>query len=236
MAKNSDRPSFTCITPKGTAIYPKLDKPDTKFDADGVYEVKLKFDPAATDGVIGKTSATWAEIVEKAEAVRDEFLASTKKELAAGDGKQKLKAKNITALDFGNEQDVDDDGNETGLIVIKAKMKASGTSKKDGKPWTRKPTLFDAKGKPLPANAPPIWGGSQLKVAAEAAPYYNAKDNVVGVTLRLNAVQVIELVSGQGRTASAFGFGEEDGYTAEEEQSFADTTGGDNQGGSDPDF
>jgi hypothetical protein len=226
MAKNSDRPSFNCITPKGTAIYPKLDKPDTKFDADGVYEVKLKFDPAATDGVIGKTSATWAEIVEKAEAVRDEFLATTKKELAAGDGKQKLKAKNITALDFGNEQDVDDDGNETGLVLVKAKMKASGVSKKDGKPWARKPTLFDSKGKPLPANAPPIWGGSQLKVAAEVCPYYNAKDNVVGITLRLNAVQVIELVSGQGRTASAFGFGEEEGgYTAEEEQSF--NAGGD---------
>lgn len=231
MAKKSDRPSFNMITPKGVAIYPKLDKPDTKFDADGVYEVKLKFDPTATDGVIGKTSATWAEIVEKAEAIRDEFLATTKADLQSGDGKAKAKAKSISALDFGAEPDVDDDGNETGMIVVKVKMKASGVSKKDGKPWTRKPTLFDAKGKPLPANAPPIWGGSTLKAAAEVVPYYTAKDNVVGITLRLNAVQVIELVSGQGRTASAFGFGEEDGYEAEEEQSFS--AGGDGADGDD---
>lgn len=228
MAKNNDRPSFNIITPKGTAIYPKLDKPDTKFDADGVYETRLKFDPAATDGMIGRASATWAEIVEKAEAVRDEFLATTKKALAAGDGKQKLKAKSITVLEFGADPDVDDDGNETGLVVIKAKMKASGVSKKDGKPWSRKPTLFDSKGKPMPEGSKPVWGGSVLKVAAEVTPYYNAKDNVVGITLRLNAVQVIDLVSGQGRDASAYGFGEEDGYEAEEAPQFgADDSSGD---------
>lgn len=232
---NNKLPSINVITPKGTAIYPKLDKPDTKFDADGVYEVKLKFDPAATDGMIGKTAASWAEIVEKATEMLNAFLAEKKKELAAGDGKAKAKAKSISVVEWGAEADLDDDGEETGLIVVKAKMKASGTSKKDGKPWTRKPAMFDAKAKALPPNSPPVWGGSQLKVAGELCPYYNAKDNVVGITFRLNAVQVIELVSGQGRTASAFGFGEEEGYAAEEEeQPFSADAGGASDG--DPDF
>ena len=224
MAKDSERLKLNIITPRGVAIYPKLNEPDTKFVPEGVYETRLRIDPAATDGVLGKDAITWADLLDAIDAQQAEFFAAKKKELAGGDGKAKVKAKSITSIEFGREADVDDDGNETGNVVIRAKMKASGVSKKDGKPWTRSPIIFDAKGKKL-AEPPAIWGGSILKLAVEAAPYYNAKDNVVGTTLYLNAVQVLELVSGQGRTAEAYGFSAEDGYTTDDPE-FGDTSGG----------
>lgn len=215
MAKQNDRLEVSIVTPRGVAIYPKLNKPDTKFYADGVYETKLKFDPDATDGVIGKKTASWADIKAAIDANQEEFLKAKKAELAKGDGKAKNKAKSIESIEWGVEPDVNDEGEETGLIVVKAKMKASGKSKKDGSKWERSPRLFDAKGKLMPADKA-IWGGSTLKVAGKVVPYYNAKDNVVGSTFYLEGVQVIDLVSGGGRDAGSMGFVEEDGYTAEE--------------------
>lgn len=213
MAQNNDRLELNIVSPQGTAIYPKLNEPDTKFDDAGVYETKLKFDPDDAEGVLSKKSATWAEMKEAIDAQQAEFLKQKKAELAKGDGKAKNKAKSIDSIEWGVEPDVDDEGNETGLVVIKAKMKASGVSKRDGRAWSRRPVIFDAKNTKLDP-APSIWGGSSLKVAGKIVPYYSAKDNVVGSTFYLEAVQVIELVSGQGREAGDYGFGEEEGYTA----------------------
>lgn len=234
MAKNDEYPSISAILPKAVAIYPKLNEPDTKFDSDGVYETKLKFDPDGAVCVVGKKDVSWEDFKAQVEAMRDAYLAATKKKLMAGDGKAKQKAKTIDVVPFGEDPDLDDEGEETGLIVVKAKMKASGIAKKDGKPWKRSPKLFDARGKVLDP-APAIWGGSVLKVAVEAQPYYTAKDNVVGVTMRLQAAQVIELVSGGGnRSAESYGFGaEEEGYSATAD---ADDAGFSDEGADDADF
>jgi hypothetical protein len=234
MAKQNDRLELKVVTPKGVAIYPKLNKPDTKFDAAGVFEVKLKFDPAAEDGVLGKTATSWADIKAAVDAQQEGFLAAKKADLMKGDGKAKNKAKSIESVEWGAEPDVDDEGDETGLIVMKAKMKASGKSK-EGKPWTRAPMLFDAKNKKLGEDVQ-IWGGSVLKVAGKIVPYYNAKDNVVGSTMYLEAVQVIDLVSGQGRDAGAYGFGEEDGYAAPDESATPFSDDGGDEGGDDANF
>jgi hypothetical protein len=229
VAKQNDRLELKVVTPKGTAIYPKLNTPDTKFNAEGVYEVKSKFEPDAEDGVLGTKTTSWPEIIAAIDAQQDEFLKAKQAELMKGDGKAKKRAKEIESVEWGREADVDDEGNETSMIVVKAKMKASGTTK-DGKPWKRAPSLFDAKSKKLPTDAPPIWGGSVLKIAGKVVPYYNAKDNVVGSTFYLEAVQVIELVSGQGREAGDYGFGEEDGYTTEERSQFAGDDNGEDPG------
>lgn len=230
MAKQNDRIELNVVSPLGTAIYPKLNAPDTKFEPDGVYETRLKFDPNTAVGVLEKKSTPWSEMLEAVVAQQEEFLKAKKAELAKGDGKAKTKAKSIESLEWGTEADVDDEGNETGLVVIKAKMKASGISKKDKKPWKRAPILFDAKNHKLQIDGPQIWGGSKLKVAGKIVPYYSAKDNVVGSTFYLEAVQVIELVSGQGRDAGAYGFGEEAGYTVEEESQFSGDAAGSDEG------
>ena len=84
---------------------------------------------------------------------------------------------------------------ETGNIVFRFKTK-------------NKPALFDSDGKPL--HNINVFGGSQIKVSATAAPYSAAGNN--GITLYLNAVQIIELVSGSGGDSGGFGFTAEEGY------------------------
>ncbi len=89
------------------------------------------------------------------------------------------------------------------------KSTASGTNKKTGKAWKRTIPLFDAKGAPMRKD---VYGGSTLIVAFSASPWVNPKCEY-GVKLQLEAVQVIDLVSTGGqRSASGFGFGEEEGY------------------------
>lgn len=189
------------VTPKGTAIWPKLNEPDTKFDPAGVYEVKLAFDEDVDlddfkTKVQKQIDAKYAEIVSKLE----------------DEGKGGL-AKKVTKRDidelFKAEED-DATGDETGRILIKAKMKASGVSKKTGKNWSRRPDIIDAKGNKL-RNAPNIGGGSVMKLCVELAPYYVPSDKVVGVSFRLEAAQIIKLVSFGERNASDYGFGDEDG-------------------------
>ena len=102
-------------------------------------------------------------------------------------------------------KDVGEDGKETGNIIFKFKTK-------------NKPALFDAKGKPIQNTN--VYGGSQIKVSATAAPYSAAGN--VGITLYLNAVQVIELVTGDSGGQQSFGFVATDGYehTSEVEEAF----------------
>lgn len=128
----------------------------------------------------------------------------------------------------------------TGEYEFNFKMKASGVSKKTGKPWTRKPAVFNAKGKPMSdEEKAKVGGGSVVKVAYEITPFYTAALGA-GVSLRLEAVQVLELKSFQARDASAFGFGEEEGYDGVDEDAaasgFQDETGGSSGEPSDGDF
>lgn len=208
------RPSIKFITPRGVAIFPKLSKPDTKWKAEGEYSCKLRLTPDALP----------AELVEKLVAMRDEFATETKADLVAKKNGGKAKTLKIREQLCAAETDKES-GSETGNVILNAKMTASGISKKDGKPWSRSPKLFDAKGKPLSATAQ-IWGGSELKLAVEAIPYYTPKDNEVGISFRLEAAQVLKLVSGTAKDAAGYGFGEEEGYAEDQGAPFDDTTGG----------
>lgn len=206
-------PSVKVMTPRGRAIFPKLDKPDTKWKAEGQYSVKLAIPADSIDG-----------LREKVVAMLDTFVDEQRAKLADGDGKAKKKAKELKVREFLTDaEEVDDEGNETGNIILNFKMTASGVSKKDGKPWARKPSVFDAKGKRL-SPCPPVWGGSILKVAGEAVPYYSPKDNECGVSLRLEGVQIIELRTGGQRDAAEFGFSEEEGFTSSDSAEFTDET------------
>ena len=98
---------------------------------------------------------------------------------------------------------------------VNFKCKASGVSK-TGQNWEQKPKVFDSKGTPISKDIL-TWGGT-MKVTYEIIPYSN---NMLGngVSLRLKAVQVHELVS--GGDADSYGFKEEaNGYVAETVDSF----------------
>jgi len=110
-------------------------------------------------------------------------------------------------LPFSDELD-EETGEPTGNVIIKFKSKAA-----------YKPAVFDAKGQMMPKHN--IYGGSVVKVNGGCA-FYESPSVGAGVTLRLRAVQVIEYVEGSSG-AGKFGFGEEVGFTMDEEVETEDT-------------
>ena len=198
------------ITPKGTAVYPQLTKPDTKWKSEGEYSAKIRL-----------SEEDAAPLLAKIEKIMEENFKEVKAGLLA-DKDPKTKGKSIAAAkalkmaDVPYKRVVDAEGEETGELEFNIKMKASYINKeKEVVPMT--PKLFNASTppKPLPKGVQ-IWGGSIIKVAGEFNPFYTAKVGA-GISLRLSAVQVIKLVSGSGGgDASSFGFGgEEGGFEAE---------------------
>ena len=85
---------------------------------------------------------------------------------------------------------------------------------KDGRTIEQRPILFDAKMRPMNDR---VGGGSIVRVGFEPHLWFVPATGV-GLSLRLKAVQVLELREGGGRTATDFGFSEEEGF----ETAFAD--------------
>lgn len=223
MAKDNKPTTAKIIFPRLRTAFVWLNRPNTKWKAEGKYECTVIADPA--DEAIEK-------IVAVMEKVRDEAFEAKVAELKdAGTPKAKAVLKKLHKADIGAPE-LNDDAEETGNIKFRATSTASGTSKKDGKPWTRSPALFDAKGKKLD-NPPNIFAGSEVKMAVTAASYYKPDNSSVGCTLYLDAVQIIKLVSGSGdQSAEGYGFGEEDGFEADDS---ADTPAGEGSNGDDDD-
>lgn len=178
-------------TPAGTAIWPKLTKPDTKFNADGEYSVKLAIPSEEAQDLIAQLDKLYEQSQEIA--------------------KEKNPGKKIKQAAKPYTVEEDDQGNETGNVILSFKCKAKLTSK-DGSTFANAPKLFDSKNKEFPKDED-IWGGSTLRIAFNAIPYYTGMVGA-GVSLRLKAVQVLNLVSGGGGDGSSYGFGEEEGYVA----------------------
>ena len=193
-------------TPRGVAIWPRLNTPDTKFNAAGKYEAKIAID--GDDPALAKLREQVEAMIEAKYA---EQVAEVTQKLT-DQGKKGLIKKAVDRITkvspFKAEEDPET-GDETGRITIKASMTASGISKKTGKPWQRKPTIFNGKGVAI-KNPPQIGGGSVLKLFVELFPYYAANDATVGASFRLEAAQVIQLVSFGARDAASCGFGEEE--------------------------
>lgn len=191
-------------TPKGVAVWPNLSAPDTKFKPEGEYTCKLAFDPNLPEV---------QALISKLETIRDELFAEEVKNAETPVKKKQLEKYELAPV-YADE--LDKDGEETGRITINFKMKASGVSKKTNKPWKRKPTIFDSKGKEL-KNPPVIGGGSVLRVACEmgGGPVPSAKKFYLSP--KLVGVKLIELVTFGSVSSKDMGFDEDEGgYEAEE--------------------
>ena len=177
----SNSPKFT--TPKGVAVYPHLGRPDVKFHDLGIYKADLSVP------------------VDEAKPLMDKLCALYKQ------------ATGTAANKFENTMfklDVDEDGEPTGTVMFKLRVKNKMTKK--GDLWDRKPKLFDAN--LTPCNDVNPFGGSIMKVNFEAYAW-NAGGKQ-GVSLQPIAVQIIELKSkADAGDASGMGFDKEDGFTAE---------------------
>lgn len=127
--------------PKGIAVYPALNRPDTRFHDLGAYKANVR--------------------VSAEEAAP--FITKLQEIAKAHTGKALPRAKN-SCWEFV----LDDEGAETGEVLFKAQAK--NRLRKDGKTWDRRPAVIDAKRNDLPTDVQ-IWGGSTIRVQVEVYEY-----------------------------------------------------------------
>ena len=151
---------------------------------------------------LGQYKADVSIPLADAEAIMKTLTATFK----AHTGKPPKKADNTMWYFETNE-----DGEETGNVVFKCRVK-NKLRKRDGQLWDRKPKLFDAALKPVDVNP---FGGSTYVVSAEVYAWEAGAKK--GISLQPLGVQIIELVSGSGPSASSMGLKAQEGYTADVE-------------------
>ena len=180
-------------TPKATLKYPKLIEPETKFSPEGHYKVTAII-PAEEAG----------PMADQLDALFEAHKASLKAQAPS----QKFKAVDPS---FGYEEI---DGKP--CFTVSVKMKAKGMDR-DGRAWTASPALFDASGAPVKhrESLRNMWSGTTGRVSFEACPFFQPAIGA-GITLRLKAVQIIDLVE-SGGSADSYGFQEEAGGWASSE-------------------
>lgn len=199
------KPAFEKLTlPRGTAVFPKLTVAD-EYKGKSTYSTGIKYLKADVQPILDKLTALAEEHVAKVKAELKEAVAAEKgaKKVAA-----KKKLDDVT-LHVPFKADVDDNGDETDYVILKAKMNDRFT--KDGKVTFIKPDLYDAATPPKKITKEiDVWGGSEIKVAVSIMPTYVDASGACGVTLRLQGVQIITLRQG-GQSAESMGFGGEEG-------------------------
>ena len=187
-------------TPRGTAQYPRiLGEPDTKFNPAGVWSIKVVFD---------LSDVKVAEMVKRFE----DTIAEAKNNARADETyMSNLKKRKKTLTEADRSFVVDEDA---GTVTVNFKMTASGTSKKTGKAWSMRPTVFTPDGN-LASPETRVGSGSTVQVSYTCAPFYTAVG--YGCSIRLNGVVIRKLVEwGMGSAAShGFEFDNDDEPTDE---------------------
>ena len=184
------------VTPVGTAKFPYLVKPDTKFDERGFYKVDLIL-TAKEAGAI--------------ESAAKKLATKFKQEDVANNPSRKKWGLHLPLL-----EDIDSDGEETGHMVARFKQ-AALIRTRDGREIQKSILLFDSDGNRL-SNINP-YSGTKMSVAYTMSAYANATGKTYGVTFRLIAAQIIELVEGgSGMSAESLGFQKHsDGFVVQQD-------------------
>jgi len=195
----------TIASEKGRALFPSLTpgKPNERFydgkeGSKAPYEVLLCGTPEALEPTIKKLQA----IHQKAIDARKAEIQGTRK---------KLKVFPFPIL----ETVEDKDGNPTGEVALKCKLNAE---KDDSGQWrTDQFTVYDSQGNEY-TGTEEIGNGSTIRVGI--LPKVWRTDSLgVGITLKIGAVQIVELMSKSGvpSDAEGWGFEKEEGFTTAEE-------------------
>ncbi len=156
----------TFTTPRGILVYPHLTDPDTKFvKPDGEYHTKFALEADSKEAGV---------LIDQLEELMQAYIDDNP------DGLTKAKLKKAGRADL-YEEEVDDEGEETGRIIFKFKLKAKVVTKT--KSWDQKPRLFDGNAQPIQGDINP-WTGSEAKISAEVFPYYMESTKQFGLTHR----------------------------------------------------
>lgn len=185
-----------------------ITEPTYEYDEKGQYYIKLRFKAES------KEAKRLVKIIE--DAAQNAFDMAQERIESVAERKKLKRAIPSYSLEE------DEEGNETGNILFNFKRKAVRTDKKGNEKPVRI-TMFDSVGRPIEQDGLELWSGSELAVAFKLIPFYTAGVGV-GVTHRIEAVQVVKAVAGgDTRTAEQYGFTEHDGFKVNNGKADADT-------------
>lgn len=205
MAKKNKLP--TLRIPRGLAVYPRLDTPDTKFHGPGVYKADVRLTAEAAEPIIAEIQKLAVELMGEELPVSDSIIKKKGKFRPNEDN-------SVFQPHFDSET-----GEMTGDWVIMCRVKNQEVKDKrtgEDRLWDRKPKLFTASGKP--ANKAKVGGGSIMSVVVEV---YVGKIHTGEpfMSLQPQAIQIYKLVEWTSGDADAsdFGFEAEDGWEGDDD-------------------
>jgi hypothetical protein len=186
------------LSPAGEAVFPWITRADTEHDASGVFhtDLSIPFEEAQ-------------DFIATLEKARDGFIqtlpVNKQKTLAA----KPVYFEELTRPEYPEDATKEEkralrdawDGEPTGNVIFRFKLKNNVTTQ-DGTTFVQSPVVVDdATQEDIEG---PVFGGSILRVKGQVVPYTNAAAGIVGVTLRMKAVFVIEQVGGNDGGGSDF--------------------------------
>lgn len=180
------------VSPKGKALWCKVNEPDRKFDSEGTLSTQLVCDP--NDPAVQK-------FIERLETLQDTAFAESVETLGEAKGKQIRKRLLYT-------DHCDQDGNPTGNIVFKFALKGVDKRASQGKPSTI--AVVDAH-KQAVNPVPNVGNDSEIRVGAFVYPYYMAMSKEIGLSMMWTKMQIIDLVEYGGGSGGS-DFDEEEGF------------------------
>ena len=183
MAIKSRQKEEAITTSVGTAQYPWVNTPSTKFVPEGEYTCNIILTKQEGESIIKKIQP----ILEKKQLEQAEET-----------------GKKVKTYDLPVQLEGD-------TYILKAKMKPVNGKRKDGSDYTRSLGLFDSKGNPWDKEVI-VRGGSKVRLNVRPKSWFSPLLGV-GISLELLGVQVIELADGElsSQAAESFGFTEVEG-------------------------
>lgn len=189
---STKRPSLEIFqTPLGVLNYPWINKPDTRYNPTGTFQTKISVPLEQAQ-----------DLIAQLERVRDAEFAKLDPQKSATYSK-----KDVYEVEFSQPAaDATDEEKEafvpepTGNVVFKAKLNAV-VQPKEGDAFNQSVIIID--GDEVPVTLP-VWSGTKGMIRGQVVPWSNAAQKQTGVTLRMKAVKVLELVTGEGSSWGDF--------------------------------
>lgn len=198
MATTAKKKSYA--TPKGEMLFTNIVNVDYGTEQypchEGRFRTTLCMTPEDAQKLLHKLDDEIERAKEFAEDKFENLKPATKKKLGS------------MRFNTPGEEEFDRDGNPTGRIKFNFRTGAFYENRK-GEKMQRKIAVFDTMAQPVHLKEEP-GNGTVAKISFTCSPYFVEGTGVGGLTLWLNAVQIIKLVEQGERTAESYGFAAEE--------------------------
>ena len=188
MATQTRTQRMQVVTPKGTAGFCFLDRPSTKFDPDGQYQVDIILEPGPS--------------LESFQAELTKFGEEARRNLDLGTD---------VPISLPIVEPKDADKKATGKMAIRCRQKASVQPRDGGPPLQFRVTVVDAKTNPI-VPCPKVGAGSEVIAACDALA--NFVQGKLYVSLKPRVVQILQLIEYGQASPSMYGLQSQDGWEA----------------------